>query len=287
MNKLVFNTIILILVTKINLFSQVFTPGDFNDGVYVKENSHFKQPIPYTSLRESDVQWSKRVWRNIDLREKINHPFYYPVEATVNRTSFIQLLLASIFTEDQSRKIIAFEDEEFRKPLDLVKFKSKMVIQGDSVEKELVNANGESYFVKEAGMIDSTWIYENFTSIDLKEDWFFDKQKSVMESRILGLGINAMEKGKEELGARTLFWVYFPQCRNALASTEVYNTKNDAERRTFDDIFWKRQFNSRITKESNVFDRSVELYAKGIDALLENERIKYDLFKYEHDFWQF
>ena len=108
-----------------------------------------------------------------------------------------------------------------------------------------------------------------------------------MESRIIGIGFELPVNCEKLDFVDVQFWIYFPQLRPHLAKTEVYNTKNDAERRTFDDIFWKRQFNSTIIRESNVYDRGIETYAKGIDALLENERIKYDLFKYEHDFWQF
>jgi hypothetical protein len=62
---------------------------------------------------------------------------------------------------------------------------------------------------------------------------------------------------------------------------------NDAERRTFDDIFWKRMFSSYIRKETNVYDRSIVEYATGLDALLESDRVKSDIFKYEADLWQY
>jgi gliding motility associated protien GldN len=91
----------------------------------------------------------------------------------------------------------------------------------------------------------------------------------------------------EVIGYTPLFWVYFPQCREVFAKAEVYNTKNDAERRTLDDVFWKRMFSSYIHKESNVYDRYVNTYASGIDALLESDRIKNDIFVYEHDLWHF
>jgi len=86
---------------------------------------------------------------------------------------------------------------------------------------------------------------------------------------------------------KPLFWVYFPQCRQIFATNEVFNAKNDAERRTFEDIFWKRQFNSMSIKETNVYDRYINQYARGIDALLESDRIKNDIFQFEHDLWHF
>ena len=50
------------------------------DGVYVQEHIPTKRVVQYAHLREADVMWSKRVWRTIDLREKMNHPLYYPEE---------------------------------------------------------------------------------------------------------------------------------------------------------------------------------------------------------------
>lgn len=48
------------------------------DGVYISEHIPTKRLIPYEYVREADVVWSKRVWQYIDLREKINHPLYFP-----------------------------------------------------------------------------------------------------------------------------------------------------------------------------------------------------------------
>ncbi|MGZ4078400.1 MAG: type IX secretion system ring subunit PorN/GldN, partial [Bacteroidia bacterium] len=124
----------------------------------------------------------------------------------------------------------------------------------------------------------------------VKEDWFFDKQRSVLDVRIIGL-CPLIEK-KTETGESTgssspLFWIYFPEARPVFANQEVYMRHNDAERRTFEDIFWKRMFSSYIRKESNVYDRGIYDYKSGLDLLLESERVKNDIFMYEHDLWHF
>lgn len=261
----------------------VFQPGDYKDGVYEKENSVNRRFIPYTHLREADVNWEKRVWRVVDMREKTNQILYYPTNAVVSRISLMQLVTKYIL----SGQIIAFQDEEFLVPFEKADIRAKMVIVGDSVEQELFDENGNGYFAKVAGAVDSAWLYENFMELHIKEDWFFDKQKSVLEVRILSLGFFALKPGKEDLGPINQFYVYFPACRPYFAKHEVFNPKSDSERRTFEDIFWKRQFHSSIRKESNVYDREIEMYSKGIDALLESDRIKGDIFRYEHDLWQF
>jgi len=275
--------IVVLLSTNTKAQVSIFQPGDYNDGIYEKENATNRRYIPYTHLREGDVMWEKRTWRRIDMREKTNQPLYYPTQIVVSRFSFLQLLLKYIL----NGQIMAFSDEEFQVPYEKSAIRDKLVLREDSAEQELFDKDGNSFMTMVAGSIDSTWIYELFQNIEVKEDWFFDKQKSVLEVRILGLGINALKKGKEDLGPINAFWVYFPACRPFFAKHEVYNTKNDSERRTFEDIFWKRQFASVVYKETNVYDREIQNYTKGLDALLESDRIKGDIFKWEHDLWHF
>ena len=261
----------------------IYDPSGYKDGVYDKENAVNRRYIPYTHLREGDVTWQKRVWRSIDMREKINQPLYYPVDVVKSRVSLMQVVTKAIL----NGQLAAFVDEEFETPYAKAEIRAKLVIVGDSVEQEQFDKDGNSYTIKVPGVVDSTWAYENFCSLDLKEDWFFDKQKSSLEVRIIGLGFGVKLKGKEDLGCNPFFYVYFPACRPYFAKEEVFNPKNDSERRTYEDVFWKRQFSSTITQESNTYNRSIDKYSQGIDALLESDRIKGDIFRWEHDLWHF
>jgi gliding motility associated protien GldN len=277
--------IVLLAFIANNSFSQqgVFQPGDYKDGIYDKENAVNRRFVPYTHLREADVTWEKRVWRELDMREKQNQPLFYPKTDLPGRVSFIQLIVRNVM----SGRIVAFDDEEFLVTRDPSDLKSKLYSAADTVEAPDYDSAGNEIMVKTIKKADTTLYYENFCSLQLKEDWFFDKQKSSLEVRIVGLGLNFIPIGKEDIGCVNLFWIYFPACRPLFAKYEVFNTKNDSERRTFEDIFWKRQFASRLTKESNVYDRKISEYAKGIEALLESDKIKGDIFRLEHDLWQF
>jgi gliding motility associated protien GldN len=266
-------------IERVNAQQGVFKPGDYRDGVYEKENSVNRRLIPYTFLREADVAYKKRIWRDIDLRDKINLPLYYPLnyEASETRISLFQVLKRYAI----SGQIIAFSDEQFLIPLQISDVKTKFS-KCDSIEESSFDANGNEIITK-VWNCDSLSILRNILKYRLKEDWFFDKQRSVLDVRILGIQANLYVEDKETF--KDLFWVYYPACRPFFAKHEVFNPRNPAENRTFEDIFWKRQFNSTIVKEENVYDRMLLEYLRGIDNLLEAERIKNDLFKWEHDLW--
>ena len=111
-----------------------------------------------------------------------------------------------------------------------------------------------------------------------------------MDVRIIGIApvvyyYNASTKQVE--GTKNLFWLYFPQIRPIIQNYFVYNRKNDAQRMSFDDLFWKRTFSSYITKETSIFDRPINDYTSGVDALLESEKIKKEMMELEHDVWEF
>ena len=113
-----------------------------------------------------------------------------------------------------------------------------------------------------------------------------------MDVRIIG--ICPIADGRDEItgelsGADVpLCWFYFPEIRDVLKNALCFNMYgNEAENRTFEDIFMKRMFSSTIVKEGNVYDREINEYMIGLDALLEAERIKNEIFEFEHDLWEY
>ena len=132
-----------------------------------------------------------------------------------------------------------------------------------------------------------TW--DKIVKFRVKEDWFFDEETSTMMCRVIGLApiMEDYDASGNYRGDMTMYWVYYPDLRNTLSKFEVYNPKNDAVRLSWDDLFEARLFESYIYKESNVYDRNIQEYATGMDALLESERVKNELFVMEHDLWNY
>ncbi|MCC6251710.1 MAG: gliding motility protein GldN [Bacteroidia bacterium] len=265
----------------LSLNHDVKSQSNILDGVYIKEHSLQRKVIPYSSLREADVMWSKRIWRIVDLREKINQDFYFPTDPIAGRKSLMQVVWDGV-TKDGS--LIAYSDEndgDFTTQLSKTELDAKYN-SWDTTQIE----NFETGELEEK-ITQRQFIPAEVKQIKIKEEWFFDRQRSVMDVRIIGLApVRFYEKNGEER-IETMFWIYFPEARFTFVNAEVYNKGNDAERRTYDDIFMKRRFSSYIYKESNVYNRRINAYLSGLDALLEAEKIKEDIFNTEHDLWEY
>lgn len=254
--------------------------GNVLDGVYMRERPNQLQTIAYPYLREGDVMWLKRIWQVIDLREKINHPLYFPIENILDRKSLTQVMYQSVM--NTSITPYSSIDDEFTVKLTL------------SEVKDLTTSYELIYVENEFGEYDSVPVIEEFESADvkryrIKEEWFFDNQRSVLDARIIGICpiTEKFDESGEFKGELPLFWVYFPEARCPFTHAPVYAIHNDAERITLDQLFMKRRFSSYIYKESNVYDRKIQQYKLDLDLLLEGKKIENFMFNFEQDLWEY
>ena len=251
------------------------------DGIYIREHAPSKRVIPYTPLREADVMYLKRIWRIIDLREKINHPLYFPTEKIMDRQSMTQLIYDAVMTGSSITPYGTLDDE----------FTMTLTV----AEVEATTTKIDTEFIEdEYGDVQPVPIKEEFwpgavKRYRLKEEWVFDNQKSVLEARIIGMCpvSEKYDENGEYKGEMPLFWLYFPEARELFANVPVYNRHNDAERRTLEDIIWKRMFSSYIYKQTNVYDRKIADYKTPLDLLLESKAIENEIFDYEQDLWEY
>jgi len=257
------------------------------DGAYVPEHTQTKRVVPYPYLRESDVLWSKKVWRTLDLKEKLNHPLYFPLEDLNDRSSLFTVIRKALLDDGS---ITAYglgptqDDDEFKYPLTQP--------QIDSILNPVISVATEDLLTGDVSYIDKPDPIqaERVTQYHMKEHWVFDKQRSERYVRIIGMCPRAEDYDPitgDFRGYKSLFWLYYPECRYVFQNNWVFNPSNGAERRSFEEIFQKRRFSSFIHKEENVYDRPIAAYVRGLDALLEAERIKEEIFLIEHDLWHY
>ncbi len=265
----------------------------------------FAEPVDFPPVRQADVMYYWTVWRTIDLREKVNHPLYFPSEPhgtwrSLGKTIFDAIDMAN--TERTEGVLPVYSDEMCTFPY------SRDELQGlvanvqtiTKIDLETGEEIGEEELVTQLEPKD-------IISYNVKEVWYFDKQYSTFRVQIIMLQpIIEYEKPnnnssyydednqddedvKDVMMKRKLGYIYYNELRPFLAKQEVFNVKNNAARVSFDDLItWKRDFSSLIYKESNVYDRAIDDYiANSRDQRIESERITENLRKFESDLWEF
>jgi gliding motility associated protien GldN len=250
------------------------------DGYFKKANILSAKVTPYPNLRESDAAFVKRVWREIDIREKMNAYLASP------KQRLIDILLSAI----DAGELTAYDPtatkddpggDSFTIPLAQGKARSKMA---DSSVVDKFDANGnKTGSTIQAGEFNA----DSVVKFRIKEDWVFDRQRSIFEPRIVGIAPMIKVKVGSTEDYQPAFWVYFQEARHILATKEVVSRSNDATGLSFDDAFVKRIFTSYIVKESNDKDERIKDYASGIDRLYESERMKKTLMDWELNLWQY
>ena len=256
------------------------------DGAYKRTNIHQKKPMPLPAVREADVFWSKKIWRIIDLREKMNLSMYYPTSESDERKNLISVLFEGIENE-QITPYDARLDAEFKTPLTYDQVKEQFGAE-TSTEERIDFDTGEREEVVVQGEIRPNEIKQFM----VKEEWYFDKQSSSLNVRIIGIcPIREYIRPNDptnEVQRTQVFWVYYPQARDLLAKSVAMNPYNGARSLSYDDLFVKRLFNSYVVKESNIYNnRFISSYLSGREAMLESKRIENEIFNFEQDLWAY
>lgn len=260
------------------------TKAQLMTGIYEQHINQGRKPVPYQFVREADVMWSKVIWRRLNMTEKINLPLYYPTEEMEDRKSLIQLIMFGI----KNKSLTPFSSDEFITQFTMKDIDARFGAEVDTTY-DVDPETGETIPIVTKRQANMSEVKE----LLVKEMWYFDKQRSVMEVRVIGMAPIRVyyrddDPDQETARFRILFWIYYPEARNIFASQPVYNENNQASQITFDDIFFKRIFSGYIFQESNVYDnRRIEQYTTGLDVLIQSERIKEEIFNFEHDMWEF
>jgi gliding motility associated protien GldN len=257
------------------------------NGAYNRTDLSNRKPTTLPYIREADVLYRKRVWRIVDLREKMNQPLYYPTKAIEGRLNLVNLLVKGI----KDNKITAYDaknDDDFLVPMTFEQVKEAFGATTRTVKVRNIDT-GEMENKPVTGEIRS----EEVKQFMIKEEWVFDKQSSSMNVRIIGLCpiqefYRDEDVNQENVQRRQVFWIFFPEARNLLATNGVFNSQNTARDASFDDVFLKRIFNSYIVKEENVYNnRDISQYFSSKDAMLESKRIENSIFDYEQNLWEY
>ena len=261
----------LMLIAFCAIFQFQLSAQPLND-IVKREIITEKKPFSYAPLREADIFCERGIWQVIDVREKQNAPFMYP------QRPLFEIIKDAAMSEDIT--LYDGENDRFETPLlkeelNSILFRTDTIYTIDPITYE-----------EKMEIIKNDVYWEDVKRFRIKEIWFVNSKTSQMEVRILGIApmLEIRDEMDNVLYEKATFWAYYPELREILAQNEVFNT-NQASRITWDDWMEQRRFSAAIYKENNVRDRRLKDYLTGVDLLQESEKVKKQIFNFEHDMW--
>lgn len=269
-----------------------------NDAAIERELNKERFPLAYEHIREDDVVFRQRIWREINIEEKINQSFRYKGEDENGSQLFITILLNALLDStlkkgDSLNNLVAFDasNDRFTRMLTASEIRQTMGIE---CKKEFSQRKNDSVLTC------STFNPDDVKNILLKEEWIFDKEASKLIVRILGIApiktkviVNKDKSGAvidSTIEKAPMFWIYYPGFRSHLAKYEVYNGRNFGASMSWEELFEYRYFSSTIVKST--FDNPDNKYISEVMkteilSLIEAEKTKERLLKFEQSVWQY
>jgi len=272
------------------------TPEDIGKITAEKLAADNDKPLEYGYIDDRDIYWSKVVWEYMDLNERLNLPYYYPIDTmriSTDRRSLYDTLLRGI---KEGKISEVFDDSYFSTKLSFNEIQEKLyrkdtVAEGIEILNSDPNADISEYI--DVYNLDS----EHIEGYKIKGVWYIDKRQGEMKFRLLGIapvakdvqtmGRDDFENIDEKLA---IFWVFYPNARQVMHDMKVFNPNNAAFPISFDHLLNAHRFSSLIYKEENVYgDREVKNYVKGnsLFQVLESEKLKDDIRVKELDLWNY
>jgi len=250
------------------------------------------EPLEYGYIDDRDILWSKVVWEYIDLNEKINLPFYYPIDTnsiSSSRRSLYDTLLRGIRTGEI---LDVYDDSYFENKLTINDIQGRLSrIDTSDAGFELLN-EGSDLTDEYVDRIDIT--AGEIAGLKVKGVWYFDKRQGELKYRLLGIApvapdVNFMDDDSEE-ALVDLFWVWYPGVRQLTHNMKVFNQQNSAYPISYDHLLNARRFIASIYREENIYgNRDVAQYIKGnaLFQVLESDRLKENIRNKELDMWNY
>lgn len=252
------------------------------DGFSARKDVDSAVMVPFADVREEDVFYSKRIWREIDLRDTINSVL------KAENARLIDVLLEAITNEE----LTAYSPKDTTA--------GKLLEDNDSfkialtTQQALQNMRGVTEGTPDptTGKIAEPSLKrfrpDEFLKYRIKEDWILDTKRSVFEPRIVGIAPMKMVEGNWQ----PVFWIYYDDVRELLTKKKLMNPGNDASVLTFDDFFVRRLFSSYVVKETNPGNKTiVDMLGltdiKDPRKLYESEKIKKSIADFEQSLWEY
>lgn len=273
-------TVLFIISNIIYAFSQggVFDPMYAGDYTVIDcfKNNNYKGTFKSDTIKSNYLLNATKLWRTIYLDNKENAAIFNST-SKCSSVGLFEIIKYGIF----EKKLHAFTSDNFNETATSLltqKQITKIISKKDSSTYSVFDANGVE--TKETSVVNRYILGSDIKSFLIKENWITNSYTGEMEKYIIGFAPLIFDDKKQKVVP--LFWLYFPEWKELLASFEAKNYYSNAKI-SFYDVLEHKLFISVISKELNVFDRSIKATKHGVDNTFESELIKEKLKNSEED----
>jgi Gliding motility associated protein GldN len=271
-----------------------------------EKSNNYLNPLSLRPIHEENVMYKTTLWRRIDLKEKQNQPLF--AKGAEITKHLIDAVKAGL--------IVAYANDSLAKQLTLDEFNTALTMKveggglseeekaagfstggddgwgGDSGGAKPATTTGTAAPATTAPSSDGNEIFANqLTTLELKEDWVFDKQRSRQYFDILTMTL-IIPSDQTQLGFdRPIATFKYKELERYFRSNPKciwYNAANVAQHKNLADAFELRLFHGKIIKKSNALDKFLDdIYKSPREGMLKSEQLEHELMEFEHNLWEY
>lgn len=249
-------------------------------GVTQRMQSHFED----TPVSDSELQWMRVIYRELDLMKDSNSALYYPDEPIDGQENLFRIILGRM----AANELGAYEYLDGREMFtDAYKVNMRDVL--DRFHILYTDAKGSTErnprFVIEEADVPASEILSYYVI----ERWEFDKRQNRMRTRIEAICPVLHRSGDfgGEAVKYPMFWVKYDDLRPYLTTQNIFiNDDNNLASCTYDDFFQMGLYNGDIYKTRNMRNRSLMQMHQDPDELAHaRDSIQKRLDSFEEKLW--
>ena len=263
---------------------------------YGQEEKTGYNPLSLYKVHESRIMFSKLLWWRVDLKEKQNQPFFS------QQREISTLLIDAV----KKGLIVPYENDSVLTRMPMEKFLDalKLPDEGGLTEQEkqlgFTDESTEDWGDDEPSGEGADEIAEtdefdprDFSVMEIKESWFFDRMRSRMYHDILSITILLPAEKNPALYEKPIAsfrYVDVAELFRSMPEEAIwYNYKNVAGHLNMTDAFELRLFKGILVKYSNPADnRIVDIYTKSRrDAIIASLQLEQQLTEFESQLWEY
>lgn len=237
-----------------------------------------------TETAESDLQWMRIIYRQLDLQKEKNAPLYFPEEPTEGQESLFRIILRLL----ADNQVEAYEYLDGREVF-TEQYRIKVKDMLDRFHILYTNAKGSTEKNPKFTIEESDVPANEVLSYYILERWEFDSRSNRTVTKVQAICPvlhRAGDFGGEPI-KYPMFWIKLDTLRPYLSQQPIFiSDDNNLTNYTYDDYFQMNMYEGEIYKTRNLANKSMmQLYPDPDDLKHAQDSIQKRLESFDDKLW--